>query len=72
MDISKLITLIESHSPIWDSSDPLHANRDAVKKLWDEIQVEMKVAGGYFFILDTWYLSSKVIFESLSNGPSTL
>ncbi|XP_066987260.1 uncharacterized protein [Macrobrachium rosenbergii] len=42
MNFELLINLVQDRHPIYDPSDPLHRNRDAISALWKDIATEMK------------------------------
>ena len=53
-----LITLVQARRPIFDASDPLHRNRDAISAIWKEICTEMKRKGE--FLLQVLFLSFSI------------
>ena len=49
MNVEHLITLVQTRRPIFDASDPLHRNRDAISAIWKEICTEMECKGEFYY-----------------------
>ena len=52
MLVDLLINLVRERRAIYDPSDPLHRDRDAIASFWKEIATEMKCKGE----LNSFYL----------------
>ena len=55
MLVDLLINLVRERRAIYDPSDPLHRDRDAIASFWKEIATEMKCKGELNSFLFTYH-----------------